>query len=178
MKDSIVYLVLLILLILVWLARKSNNDDIVKKNTKSATDTANIKNARKVYKKTKTQLILLIIPIVLIIIFAICSFTDIDLTLANYFSTDIIHELTFDNNLFFLPFYILVTKLIILEVNVGDFALKYFKTKEEEPNIKIDIKSLLYKKPKPTTKEGIPKVEDKKEETPIETPKEETKDTQ
>ena len=188
MKINIFYLVILILLIMVWLARKSNNDDIVKKHTKSATDTANIKNARKVYKKTITQKIMLITSIVLFIVIAVCTFTNIDVSIANYFSYNLITEINIDYNLFFVPLYILAAKLIILEVNVGDFALKYFKTKEEEPNIKIDIKSLLYKKPKPTTEENTtPKVEEapKAEETPkqvepqpIETPKEETKDTQ
>ena len=190
MKINLFYVVILILLILVWLARKSNNNDIVKKHTKSATDTANIKNARKVYRNSKTQKIMLILPIIILIILAICAFTDIDLALANQLSTDIIHEVNTDYNLFFIPLYIIIAKLIILEVNVGDFALKYFKTKEEEPNLKIDIKSLLYKKTKPnnetpTTIKQAPQPELPKEESTTveqtpqpELPKEESKDTQ
>lgn len=181
MKINIFYIIMLVLLILVWLARKSNNDDIVKKHAKSATDTANIKNARKVYSKTKTQKALLIISLLSLIVLSICIFTDFDVKVVDYFSTTIVKEVNIDNNLIFIPFYILVAKMIILEVNVGDFALKYFKTKEEEPNIKIDIKSLLYKKLKPTTEESTPKVEETPQQVttpPVEIPKGETKDTQ
>ena len=73
----------------------------------------------------------------------------------DYFSADFVTEQEFDRLLYFIPLYLIVANLIYTQVNIGDFILKYFKTKEEELEINIDkekLLSLLYKK-KPTTEE-------------------------
>jgi hypothetical protein len=83
------------------------------------------------------------------------DFTSIDYFLADYFSADFVTEQEFDRLLYFVPCYTLISNLIYTQVNIGDFLLKHFKTKEEELEIKINKKQLLgllYKK-KPTTEE-------------------------
>lgn len=178
----ILLLIILILLILVYMVRVSNNDDIIKNNLKYETDKTNIKNAKKHFSKSKLSLILTFASIILLIVFIIMDFTSIDAQIINYFSTDFYKEKEFERMYYFLPFYIIVGNAIYTQVRIGDFLLKYFKTQEEELEIKINkekIMGLLYKK-KTTTettsednkKEELPTVETKVEEqtnTPLST---------
>ena len=170
----ILLLIILILLILVYMVRVSNNDDIIKNNLKYETDKTNIKNAKKHFSKSKLSLILTFASIILLIVFIIMDFTSIDAQIINYFSTNFHKEKEFERMYYFLPFYIIVGNAIYTQVRIGDFLLKYFKTQEEELEIKINkekIMGLLYKK-KTTTettsednkKEELPTVETKVEE--------------
>jgi hypothetical protein len=83
------------------------------------------------------------------------DFTSIDYFLADYFLADFVTEQEFDRLLYFVPCYTLISNLIYTQVNIGDFLLKFFKTQEEELDIKINkeaLMGLLYKK-KPVTDE-------------------------
>ena len=83
------------------------------------------------------------------------DFTSIDYFILDYVSADFVTEPEFDRLLYFTPAFIMISNLIYTQVNIGDFLLKFFKTQEEELEIKINkeaLMGLLYKK-KPTTEE-------------------------
>ena len=138
----------LICLIIIEMIKKSNNDDLIKENCKSQEQYENIKNAKKVFHQTKTANFLLILAIATLIIFILCDFTSIEATIIDYISADFFDETKFDRTLYFVPFYILIAREIIIQVKIGEFLLKYFNVKEPvlEENI---IKTILYKKKKP-----------------------------
>lgn len=167
----ILLLIILILLILVYMVRVSNNEDIIKNNLKYETDKTNIKNAKKHFSKSKASLILTFASIIVLIVFIIMDFTSIDAQIIDYFSTDFYKEQEFERMYYFLPLYVIVGNAIYIQVRTGDFLLKYFKTQEEEFEIKINkekIMGLLYKK-KTTT--DTTSEENKQEELPKEEPK-------
>ncbi len=151
----ILLLIILILLILVYIVRISNNNDLIKNNAKTEEDMQIIKQEKKKQHLTKVSIGLTAISIILLIVFILFDFTSLDYILMDYFSAEFVTEQEFDRILYLIPAYIMVANLIYTQVNIGDFILKYFKTKEEEMEIKIDkdkLLGLLYKK-KPTTEE-------------------------
>lgn len=151
----ILLIIIFALLVVVYIARKSNNDDLVKKNAKYQEELQIIKERKKKEYKGKVFIVLSVASIVLLIAFILCDFTSIDYIVADYMSAEIVQEQEFERLFYFIPAFIMVTNLIYAEVNIGDFILRYFKTKEEEVEININkekIMSLLYKK-KPTTEE-------------------------
>jgi len=148
----IIPIILLILLFFVAFLRISNNNDIIKKNNKTTVDTANIKNALSHYQKSKASIISLIIIIILFIACILCEFTDIETTIIDALSTEIIGTVELDRIFYLLPFYLLGIREILIQVQYGEFLLKYYNDKEEIVNInfkKINLKSILYKKPSP-----------------------------
>lgn len=145
----IIAFIVLALLILICALRICNNEDLIVKNCKSEEDLANIKNAKKVFRKTKTYKYLLILFYVSIIVLLICAFTDYDTKIVDFLSAQLVYEedMVFNNNYFFIPIYILVIREMLIQVKIGEFLLKYFNTEEEQPE-EINLKALLYKKPK------------------------------
>lgn len=151
----ILLLIILILLVLVYIVRISNNNDLIKNNAKTEEDMQIIKQEKKKQHLTKVSIGLTVLSIVLLIAFILFDFTSIDYFLMDYFSAEFVTEQEFDRLFYFIPIYLMIVNLIYTQVNIGDFILKYFKTKEEELEINIDkekLLSLLYKK-KPTTEE-------------------------
>lgn len=146
MEASIVIpIIVLILLILVEYVKQSNNDDLIKENGKTQEQIANINNAKKVFRKTKTSLIVLAIAILSLMICLVCDFTSIDAAIIDYLSTDFYTEEAFDRTLYFLPIYIFIAREIIIQVKIGEFLLKFFNV--EEPVLEENLlKTLLYKK--------------------------------
>ncbi len=158
----IILTLILVLLCLLTYIRISNNEDLVVANAKDETDLANIKNAKKVYRKAKDVKILLYVALISIAILLICAFSDIDYYLIDYISLDLVNkdDVAFDFNYFFFPAYVLVIREILIQVKIGEFLLKFFKA--EEPHLEesplVSLKSLLYKKPKQPTNQATPNI--------------------
>lgn len=151
----ILLIIILILLVLVYIVRISNNNDLIKNNVKTEKDKQLIKQEKKKQHFTKISIALTIISILSLICFLLADFTSIDYFIMDYFATDFITEQEFDRLLYFVPAYIMISNLIYTQVNIGDFILKHFKTKEEELEININkekLLGLLYKK-KPVNEE-------------------------
>lgn len=151
----IVLLLILILLILIYIVRISNNNDIIKNNAKTVEQMQVINAEKKKQHKTKVSKTLFAISAISLVVFLLMDFTSIDYFVLDYVSADFVTEPEFDILLYFIPAYVLISNLIYTQVNIGDFLLKFFKTQEEELEIKINketIMGLLYKK-KPTNEE-------------------------
>lgn len=151
----ILLLIILILLVLVYIVRVSNNNDIIKANAKTVEQMQVINGEKKKQHLTKVSKLLFAISILSLIVFLLMDFTSLDYFFADYFSAEFVNEQEFDRLLYFVPAYVMITNLIYTQVNIGDFLLKFFKTQEEELDIKINkdaLMGLLYKK-KPVTEE-------------------------
>ena len=149
-ESPLIVFIVLILLVLILITRILNNQDLIKNNSKDKlTDTANLKNAYKYFRKQKTFNLLFIVSLLSLIILIISDFTSIDANIIDYFAYDIYKEQELNRLLYLIPIYGFVTRQIILEVKIGDFLLKYYKVDEPvlEENL---IKTILYKKPKQT----------------------------
>lgn len=128
-----ILIIVLIFLILLYIVRISNNQDIIKQNSKDKiTDTANIKNARKHFSNKKTFKYLLLLAILLIIFFLISDFTSIEAKIIDFFAYDFYEEQDFNKLLYLVPIYIIIVRNIILEVKMGEFLFKYYKVDEPE----------------------------------------------
>lgn len=128
-----ILIIVLIFLILLYIVRISNNQDIIKQNSKDKiTDTANIKNARKHFSSKKTFKYLLLLAILLIIFFLISDFTSIEAQIIDFFAYDFYEEQDFNKLLYLVPIYIIIVRNIILEVKMGEFLFKYYKVDEPE----------------------------------------------
>lgn len=151
----ILLLIIFILLVLIYIVRISNNNDIIKNNAKTVEQMQVIKTEKKKQHLTKVSKALTLISIVLLIVFLLMDFTSVDYFILDYVSADFVTEPEFDRLLYFAPAFIMISNLIYTQVNIGDFLLKFFKTQEEELEIKLNkeaIMGLLYKK-KPTNEE-------------------------
>lgn len=128
-----ILIIVLIFLILLYIVRISNNQDIIKQNSKDKiTDTANIKNARKHFSNKKTFKYLLLLSILLIIFFLISDFTSLEAQIIDFFAYDFYEEQDFNKLLYLVPIYIIIVRNIILEVKMGEFLFKYYKVDEPE----------------------------------------------
>ncbi len=128
-----ILIIVLIFLILLYIVRISNNQDIIKQNSKDKiSDTANIKNARKHFSSKKTFKYLLLLAILLIIFFLISDFTSIEAQIIDFFAYDFYEEQDFNKLLYLVPIYIIIVRNIILEVKMGEFLFKYYKVDEPE----------------------------------------------
>ena len=137
----------IVLLMLVGIAylKYSGNNELAKKCCKTEQDKANVKNARKVYSSTKTTKALLILTFLAAIVVCLLVFTNADYFIRDFLSADFVNKKEYSYYLLLIPFYILVSRQIIIEVNLGDFLYKFFN--EEEPVLEENlIKTLLYKK--------------------------------
>ena len=155
-------IIVLIFIILLYLVKVSNNKEVIKKNCKTDYDKANIKNAKKVYSKSKLSIILLVLSLVSLIVLILCQFTNIDAIIIDYFMTDFYEEKAFNYNLYLIPAYIIICRETLIQVNLADYLFKYFKVEEEQIEGKELIKSILYKKKKsqPTKNENIEQLEE------------------
>ena len=153
-----ILIIVLVLMVIVYYVKYTGNQELIKEHCKTPNDKANIINAKKVYKGTRTSNVLLILSFVSLIAVIIIKFTSLDYLIHDYFSSDIVEEKDFSNLIFLIPGYIFVSRLIINEVKIGDFLYKFFQVKEPELEENI-IKSILFKKPAqkaPATDENTP----------------------
>ena len=91
-------LIILIFLILLCIVKVSNNNDLIKANVKTPEDNANVKNAKKVFRKAKYFIFMLVLSIIILISVMLCQFTTIDTFIIDYFSTDFYKEDFFNIN--------------------------------------------------------------------------------
>lgn len=141
-----ILVIVLIALVLVWYVKFTTNQELAKKNCKSETDKANVKNARKTYSRTKTTIVLLLLSIASLIVVLLMNFTNLEFILKDFISADFVEEgKTFSYYFYLIPLYILASRQIIIEVNLGDFLYKFFNVEEPEYEGGT-LKSLLYKK--------------------------------
>ena len=82
-------IIMLIVLILIGLVRYSNNKDLINHNCQDELTLANVNNAKKVLRKSKTYNVLFIIAAISLIIILICNFTDLDDALIDYISIEL-----------------------------------------------------------------------------------------
>ena len=137
-----ILVIVLILLFGVCYIKYIGNKELIKNNCKTEIDKENAKNARKVYSSTKTTKALLILSFVSLVIVFLLKFTDIDYIIRDFISADLIEKRNISYLTFLIPFYILISRQIIIEVNLGDFLYKFFNV--EEPQLEEGaIKSLL-----------------------------------
>ena len=87
-----ILVLVLIVMGLVCYVKFTNNKELAKKNCKSETDKANVKNARKTYSRTITTKVLLILSLVSLIIVMLMNFTDIEFFLKDFISADIVEK--------------------------------------------------------------------------------------
>lgn len=147
-----VLFVILFFLIILVIIRISNNKDLINSHSKNEIDIANIENAKKVFRRSKTSNYFLIGTISIFIVLLLCNFTDIDYKIIDYISADFVDNPSFSYYLYLIPIYLLVIREIFIQVKIGEFILKFFKVEEEEINLKDEVikpilKSALYKKP-------------------------------
>lgn len=151
---------ILVFIIILYLIKVSNNHEVIKKNCKDDYDKANIKNAKKVYSKSKVSVILLVAFFISLIVLILCHFTSIEAIIINYFSTDFYIEEELNYDLYFIPAYLFICRELLIQINLADYLFKYFKVEEEHIEGKELIKSLLYKKKKVKSKTDEVKVDD------------------
>lgn len=157
-----ILVIVLILLFGVCYIKYIGNKELIKNNCKTEIDKENAKNARKVYSSTKTTKALLILSFVSLVIVFLLKFTDIDYIIRDFISADLIEKRNISYLTFLIPFYILISRQIIIEVNLGDFLYKFFNV--EEPQLEEGaIKSLL-KKSTPKGKTSFEEMLKQKEE--------------
>jgi len=144
----VVPVLIFVLLIIIFIVKRSGNKDIIDQKVKTDSDKANAKNAYKVYQNDTTEKILFYLTIISLIVIILCHFLNIDHYIRDYISADFIERRKvseFNLLYYLLPCYLFITRLIIIEVRVGDFLYKYFNV--EEPELKENIiKTLLIKK--------------------------------
>jgi hypothetical protein len=105
-------------------------------------------------KSTKFSCILLGATLLSILLILLIRQTDIDLFFIKYFDSVLIKEgLNIPITWYALPFFILVIRGIIVEVNIGDYIKKTYNLTEVEVDVKGEVKNLLIKK-KPTTNDS------------------------
>lgn len=142
--------VILFFLVVLVAIRISNNNDLINTHSQNEQDLANIANAKKVFRRSKTSNYILLGTILLLAILLLCNFTDLDYKIIDYVAIDIVEEPEFNNYFYFVPVYLLVIREIFIQVKIGEFLLKFFKVEEQELNIKEEVleplKSTLYKK--------------------------------
>lgn len=146
---------LLGLIIFVFIIRKSNTDDLIKEaNMTTEEQKKNFNENVLLIKSTKFSCILLGATLLSILLILLIRQTDIDLFFIKYFDSVLIKEgLNIPITWYALPFFILVIRGIIVEVNIGDYIKKTYNLTEVEVDVKGEVKNLLKKK-KPTTNDS------------------------
>lgn len=146
---------LLGLILFIFIIRKSNTDDLIKEANLTTKEKLKSFNENVLLiKSTKFSCILLCATLLSIIAILLIRQTDIDLFFIKYFDSILVKEgLNVPITWYALPFFILVIRGIIVEVNIGDYIKKTYNLTEIEVDVKGEVKNLLIKK-KPSTKDA------------------------
>ena len=172
-----VLVLVLLALCLVCYVKFTSNRELAKNNCKTDVDKANVKNARKTYSRTATTKVLLLLAALSLIVVLLMNFTNLEFILKDFISADFVEEgKTFSYYFYLIPLYILVSRQIIIEVNIGAFLYKFFNVEEPEYEGGA-LKNMLYKKAGPkkqvTLQEYVESLEtEEKKEEKIEETKE------
>ena len=103
-------------------------------------------------KSTKLSCAFLAISLISIIVIVLIRFTTIELFFMNYFGNGWFREdITISLAYYGIPFFALIIRGIIIQVNIGDYIKKHYDLHEEEVDLKKEAKKLLFKQKKPTT---------------------------
>lgn len=143
---------LLGLIIFVFIIRKSNTEDLIKEANITTEEQKNSFNENVLLiKSTKFSCTLLGLTFLSTLLILLIRQTDIDLFFIKYFDTVLAKEgLNVPITWYALPFFILIIRGIIVEVNIGDYIKKTYNLTEVEVDVKGEVKNLLVKK-KPST---------------------------
>ena len=158
-----IYLILGLILFL-YIIRRSNTSDLIKQaNITNDEEINKFEEAVLLIKSTRFSVLLLAITLISIIVIALIRHTTIELFFLNYFGTGIFRDdKTISYTYYALPFFILIIRGIIIEVNIGDYIKKNYALTEEEISVTDAAKSILFKPKKKTE----PEIETLELETP------------
>ena len=146
--------ILLGLILLVYIVRRSNTSDLYKlANITTDEQVKNYDDSILVIKSTKFSCLLLLCALISLITITLIRHTKIELFFMNYFGTEIYRDdISINFAWYALPFFIIIIRGIIIEVNIGDYLKKNYNLTEEEISVKEAVKGLLFK-PKKQTEE-------------------------
>lgn len=141
---------------LIYLVRKSNTDDLIKQANITTDDQKNkLAEESLKYKTTKFSCLLFSIALISLVAIAAIRLTSLEVAFLDYFGTGINHKEVYISPIWYItPFFVLVIRGIIIEVNLGDYVLRTYNLKEEEIDTKEalnSIKGMFYKKAPATT---------------------------
>ena len=136
-------------IIFIYFIRKSNTNDLIKQANLNNEQEDAFEDAVLEIKSTKLACSLLAISLVSIITIALIRFTTIELFFMNYFGTGLFRDdITISFAYYGIPFFALVIRGILVQVNIGDYIKKNYNLQEEEVNLLQEGKKLLYKQKK------------------------------
>ena len=146
--------ILLGLILLLYVVRRSNTSDLYKlANITTNEQIKNYDDSILVIKSTKFSCLLLLCALISLITITLIRHTKIELFFMNYFGTEIYRDdISINFAWYALPFFIIIIRGIIIEVNIGDYLKKNYNLTEEEISAKEAVKGLLFK-PKKQTEE-------------------------
>lgn len=140
------------LILFIFIIRKSNTDDLIKEaNITTNEQKKEFEDKVIDIKSTKFSCLLLLACLLSIIVIAIIRHTSIELFFIQYFDNALRKEEMYIPLAWYaLPFFIIVVRGIIVEVNIGDYIKKSYNLTEVEVDVKGEVKNLLVKKKTPT----------------------------
>lgn len=144
--------ILLGFIVFIYFIRKSNTNDLVKQANLNDEQEDAFEEAVAEIKSTKLSCAFLAISLISIIVIVLIRFTTIELFFMNYFGNGWFREdITVSLAYYGIPFFALIIRGIIIQVNIGDYIKKNYDLHEEEVDLKKEAKKLLFKQKKPTT---------------------------
>lgn len=146
--------ILLSLILLLYVVRRSNTSDLYKlANITTDEQINNYNDSILTIKSTKFSCLLLLCALISLVTITLIRHTKIELFFMNYFGTGIFRDdISIHYAWYALPFFIIIIRGIIIEVNIGDYLKKNYNLTEEEISAKEAVKGLLFK-PKKQTEE-------------------------
>jgi hypothetical protein len=145
-------------IVFIYIIRKSNTADLIKQANIETDEQEDIfDDAVLNIKSTKLSCIFLATSLISLIVIVLIRYTTIELFFMNYFGSEWFREdITISLAYYGIPFFILIIRGIIVQVNIGDYVKKNFNLHEEEVNIKDEAKKLLFKPKKKTATPEAP----------------------
>jgi hypothetical protein len=136
--------ILLGLILLLYVVRRSNTSDLYKlANITTNEQIKNYDDSILVIKSTKFSCLLLLCALISLITITLIRHTKIELFFMNYFGTEIYRDdISINFAWYALPFFIIIIRGIIIEVNIGDYLKKNYNLTEEEISAKEAVKGL------------------------------------
>lgn len=150
----IIYL-LLGFIVFIYFIRKSNTSDLIKQiDFKTEEQEDEFEEAVITIKSTQLSCIFLAISLISLITIALIRFTSIELFFMNYFGSGIFRDqVEVPLAWYGLPFFALIIRGILVQVNIGDYVKKHYDLHEVEISIREETKKILFSKKKKTVEE-------------------------
>lgn len=144
--------ILLGFIVFIYFIRKSNTNDLIKQANLNDEQEDIFEDAVAEIKSTKLSCAFLAISLISTIVIVLIRFTTIELFFMNYFGDGWFREdITISLAYYGIPFFALIIRGIIIQVNIGDYIKKHYNLHEEEVDLKKEAKKLLFKQKKTTT---------------------------